>query len=225
MNTEKLEKRNDRSESLRAFQVGIGQYFVESSEGKVCYKVSIDNGTRTCSCADYGKNNGKTPDFACKHILAVMNGNGGSPKVAFLEREKPKLDERFIVNIKGKDFVTYPGLLDLAHQIGFKKMKPEVVQYPNKDNGNTAVCIAYLLAKDGREFWDVGDANPKNVNPKVVGHELRMASTRAKARILRDFTNVGMTCLEEIGDIDDVVVDDKPKPKKTTPNTKLHFNK
>lgn len=26
------------------------------------------------------------------------------------------INEKFIVNLKGKDFVTYEGLLDLAHQ-------------------------------------------------------------------------------------------------------------
>lgn len=32
-----------------------------------------------------------------------------------------------------------------------------------------------------------------------------MASTRAKARCLRDLTNVGITCLEELGDLDEVI--------------------
>jgi hypothetical protein len=223
-----LAKRDIKSQNLRVFSIDKDYYFVESSEGKICYKVHLNNGTSTCSCADFATRSIKTPDFKCKHILAAMNTNGNSQKLVEFERQR-KLDERFIVNIKGKDFVVYAGLLDLAHQIGFTKMKPEVVQYPNKDNGNTAICVAYLLAKDGREFWDVGDANPKNVNPKVVGHELRMASTRAKARILRDFTNVGMTCLEEIGDLNEVISDEKnasdkvvnfPEKAKTTTNVK-----
>jgi len=32
-----------------------------------------------------------------------------------------------------------------------------------------------------------------------------MASTRAKARALRDLTNIGITCLEELGDISEVL--------------------
>lgn len=38
-----------------------------------------------------------------------------------------------------------------------------------------------------------------------------MASTRAKARVLRDMTNVGMTCLEEPGDLNEVIGDDISK--------------
>jgi hypothetical protein len=37
-----------------------------------------------------------------------------------------------------------------------------------------------------------------------------MAATRAKARALRDFTNIGMTCLEELGDLDEAIGDERP---------------
>jgi hypothetical protein len=32
-----------------------------------------------------------------------------------------------------------------------------------------------------------------------------MASTRAKARCLRDLDNIGITCLEELGDLSEVI--------------------
>jgi lipase chaperone LimK len=49
-----------------------------------------------------------------------------------------------------------------------------------------------------------------------------MASTRAKSRALRDFVNVGMTAFEELGSLDEVVVNEssekatarKPLPRK-----------
>ena len=74
-----------------------------------------------------------------------------------------------------------------------------------KDNEQTAICKAHAKTAMGESFIDIGDANPTNCNYKVSRHLIRMASTRAKARCLRDLTNVGMTCLEELGDLDEVV--------------------
>lgn len=125
--------------------------------------------------------------------------------------QRPKLEERFIITLKGKDFVVYAGLLDLAHQKGLQNMMVEAVQYPIKDNGFEAICKATVESKTGEVFVELGDANPKNTNQMVVNHILRMAATRAKARALRDFTNIGMTCLEELGDLDNEVIgDEKP---------------
>lgn len=120
------------------------------------------------------------------------------------DKSHPRLDERFIKNIKGKDFVLYSGLLDLAHQKGLKSIHVEPIQYPTKDNGMEGICKAVVESPDGREFTEIGDASPKNVNSIIKEHVLRMAATRAKARALRDYTNIGITCLEELGDIDPV---------------------
>ncbi|MGI6457955.1 MAG: hypothetical protein ACOX5R_20370 [bacterium] len=118
--------------------------------------------------------------------------------------QKPKLDERFISNIKGKDFCLYAGLLDLAHQMGLQKLEVEQIQIPAPENDFTAICRATAVGKNGEVYSDLGDANPSNVNKMIAPHVLRMASTRAKARALRDFTNIGITCIEELGDLDDV---------------------
>jgi hypothetical protein len=124
--------------------------------------------------------------------------------------QRPKLEERFIITLKGKDFVVYAGLLDLAHQKGLQNMAVEAIQYPTKDNGFEAICKATVESKNGEVFEELGDANPKNVNQMIVNHILRMAATRAKARALRDFTNIGITCLEELGSLDEVIGDEKP---------------
>ncbi len=41
----------------------------------------------------------------------------------------------------------------------------------------------------------------------IAPHVLRMASTRAKARVLRDLCNIGITCLEELAELDEVFGD------------------
>ena len=72
-----------------------------------------------------------------------------------------------------------------------------------------------VVSKVGESFTDIGDANPGNCSSKVVKHLLRLASTRAIARALRSFTNVGLTALEELEDLNDVIgnKDYKSKPK------------
>jgi predicted nucleic acid-binding Zn finger protein len=201
MTTAETMKRSDKSNALKVFMMPEGQHYVESSEGKICYRVSRDNGNYSCSCGDFTSSIAKDPSFRCKHIMAVINGNGNIRRVDLFQA--PKLDDRFIMRIKGKEFVLYTGLLDLAHQRGIRKVIVEPVQYPTKDNKMEAICRATIESQDGQTFIEIADANPLNVNRMVAEHILRVAATRAKARALRDMTNIGMTCLEELGDFDD----------------------
>ena len=76
---------------------------------------------------------------------------------------QPVLDEKFIITIKGREFVLYAGLLDLAHQKGLKGIQVEALQYPTKENGMEGICKAIVESKDGEEYIEIGDANPKNV--------------------------------------------------------------
>ena len=203
---QEVQKRNNKAQHLRVLQAGESDYFVESEEGKICYKVSYADGKESiCTCGDYAKGSKTDPQFKCKHILAIMNSEHDFEKAHFLEKAKPKLDERFLITIEGQDFVKYAGLLDLGHQKRLTNFNVEILQYPNGQNEQTAICKAHAQTATGDIFSDIGDANPKNCNYKVSKHLLRMASTRAKARCLRDLTNVGMTCLEELGDLDEVI--------------------
>jgi len=187
----------------------------------------LDSGGNSCTCGDFAKNVKKNPSHNCKHILSVMNAipRDGIENAKFLERQVPQLDPRFITNIKGKDFVVYAGVLDLATQKGLMKLEVELLQFPYKENGNEAICRAVAVSKTGEVFSDIGDANPKNCTEKIVKHLIRMASTRAKGRALRDMCNIGMACLEEFSDLDDVIGNDASKKsanKKTAvkPDTK-----
>lgn len=122
-----------------------------------------------------------------------------APQPGNNEVPHPTLDRRFLVQLKGKDYVTYAGLLDLAHQNGLQKLTVEAVQFPTPDNGMEAILTACAVLESGKVFTDIGDANPQNTSNTVGQHLIRMASTRAKARVLRDITNIGITALEELG--------------------------
>ena len=208
MTTAELQKRSEKSQNLRVIQVDETWFYVESDEGKICYKVCfIDENQCSCTCGDFARGIKNDQSFKCKHILAVMScvPNGEQEKAQFLERRKPKLDERFITTIENKDFVLYAGLLDLGHQKGILKIDVEPLQLPTAENGHMAICKATVISKSGEVFTDVGDANPQNCHPRVAKHLLRMASTRAIARALRSMTNVGMTALEEISDFGEII--------------------
>ena len=214
MTAKEIAKRNKKAEQLKVLQTDDGQFFVESGEGKILYNVILDDEGNTCTCGDFAKNiKKKNPNFMCKHIMSVMNAipTGKVENGEFLEKYKPKLDERFLTNIKGKDFVLYAGVLDLATQRGLLKLEVELIQFPSKENGNEAICHAVAVGKNGEVFADVGDANPNNCHSMIAKHLIRMASTRAKARALRDMCNVGITTLEELADFDDVIGSNQPK--------------
>ena len=207
MTAKEIAKRNQKAEQLRVLHTDDNQFFVESGEGKILYNVSLDDEGNTCTCGDFAKNSKKDPNFNCKHIMSVMNciPTGEVENGKFLEKLVPKLDDRFLTNIKGKDFVLYAGVLDLATQKGLLKLEVELIQYPTKENGNEAICHAVAVGKNGEVFADIGDANPGNCHSMIAKHLIRMASTRAKGRALRDMCNIGIACLEELSDFDDVI--------------------
>lgn len=219
MTAKELQQRNAKAETLRVLQTEDGQFFVESEKGKILYSVIFTDEQMSCTCGDYNKTIKRDPDAKCKHILAVMNciPNGQVETACFLDKNTPKLDERFIIQIDGKEFVKFQGLLDLGHQKGISQIEVEPLQLPTSDNGHFAVCKATIIGRGGESFTDIGDANPQNCSSKVAKHLLRLASTRSIARALRAYTNSGMTCLEELADLNDVVGKTEPKlqPKAT----------
>ena len=224
MTAKEIQKRNKKAEQLKVLQTDDGQFFVESGEGKILYNVILGDEGNTCTCGDFAKNSKKNPNFTCKHILSVMNAipTGNVENGKFLEKYKPKLDERFLTNIKGKDFVLYAGVLDLATQRGLLKLEVELIQFPSKGNNHEAICRAVAVGKNGEVFGDIGDANPGNCHTMIAKHLIRMASTRAKARALRDLCNISLVTVEELSDFDDVIGNNGPRKttvKKTAQKT------
>jgi hypothetical protein len=113
------------------------------------------------------------------------------------------IDKAFIVNLRGKDVPLYAGVLDAATRAGLKSLTTQIVQIPSPENGHMAIVLATATFDDGRCFSDVGDCSPANTSPQIASAALRMASTRAKGRVLRDAINCGQTLLEELPDLDD----------------------
>ena len=73
--------------------------------------VVFNESENSCTCAEFTKNAKKDSEFQCKHILAVLNcvSSGDIVEGRFIEKTKPKLDERFIITIEGQDFVKFQG--------------------------------------------------------------------------------------------------------------------
>ena len=128
-----------------------------------------------------------------------------------------KIDSKFIIKLQGKEFVTYEGLLDVAHQLKLKSIETDLIQTPSSENQFTCIMKAVVTTEDGKSFEGYGDANPQNVNSMISRHLIRMAETRAKARALRDLTNIGMTSIEELGgeEIDAPVTKKQPVKKQS----------
>jgi hypothetical protein len=114
--------------------------------------------------------------------------------------EEFKIADEFIVDLKGKRYPVYAGVLDVASKMGLKNLEVKHLQLPTEQNGWMAVVEAIAVFEDGRTFTDLGDASPKNCSPQIATAAIRMASTRAKGRVLRDAINCGMTLLEELPD-------------------------
>lgn len=125
------------------------------------------------------------------------------------------IDQDFIIEIDGKNFIRYPGALNAAHQTArlfegsFVQKSLDLLQIPNSNNDNTAIVkVMFAIEKDGitiLEGGGLGDANPSNTNRMVSRHLIRMAETRANARAFRVLADIQMTALEELGDFDEAM--------------------
>jgi hypothetical protein len=102
------------------------------------------------------------------------------------------VNEKFTVQLQGKTFVTFEGLLNLFHENGGQKITTKLIQ------ADPYLFKAMVVGELGT-FTAHGDADEKNVNSMIARHKIRMAETRAIARALRLYCNIGMTSLEEIG--------------------------
>ena len=110
-----------------------------------------------------------------------------------------KLDaDGHIVWLNRKPFILYTGLIALAHESGLQSIEEEILEC-DWEKGRFVVR-AIVTTKSG-VFVGHGDATKFNCGKMILPHALRMASTRAKARALRDATGLAITAFEELGEI------------------------
>lgn len=121
---------------------------------------------------------------------------------------------RAIISLQGREYVTFRGLLYVAHESGLESIDVELVSWDAETR--SAICRATVKGARGT-FSDIGDASPSNVNKMIANACLRMASTRAQGRALRSYLGVGITSLEELpGD----APKEPPAPATKTPTKK-----
>lgn len=120
-----------------------------------------------------------------------------------------KFREKFIVNIKGKDAIKADGLKAVAHAKGMSLLKSHILQYPNKENMGTCIVEAELKGYDWDpinekirevEYTAIADANINNCTKMVASAYIRMAETRAFARVMRNYTDVDICAVDELND-------------------------
>jgi hypothetical protein len=171
-------------------------YYVnsETTEGRV-YQVILCGEVWKCTCRAYLRE--KLP---CKHIAQLLEDLQEAGEVTTEEEAgpplqgKPSVSSKWLKQIHGRDFILYEGLLAMAHERGLTELGGSFISVTE----NLALAYAWATFKDGRRFWESGDATPQNVNVKVKAHFPRIALTRAKARCLRDALNIGTVAVEEL---------------------------
>jgi hypothetical protein len=171
-------------------------YEVESgSQPDKWYQVFANGTVMKCSCKGY------LTQKTCKHLDTLQQylrqtEGGVEAEETGISPPGTRNLSRWIKKIHGRDFIEYQGLLALAHEQGLIELGAEFISVTPE----LALAAAHAYFKDGRKFWDAGDATPQNVHSHVKAHFPRVALTRAKARCLRDALNIGLVAVEEVED-------------------------
>tara|TARA_B100000424_G_C22889520_1_gene473206 strand:- start:330 stop:1001 length:672 start_codon:yes stop_codon:yes gene_type:complete len=121
------------------------------------------------------------------------------------------IENKWIVDVKGSQFIKFGGLLWLAKQLGLNgvETKPVLVDYDNL----RFVYEATVTGDQGRYVIE-GETNRANTNKKMVPYMRTLATTRSIVRALRLFCGVGMTSYEECDHDDNDITEPEPPQKK-----------
>jgi hypothetical protein len=104
---------------------------------------------------------------------------------------------KYVINVKGKEYLSYKGLLAYAHKNGLLNMW--IMESTINADKKTAIIQVKVQIADGLdqvlEFEGLGSSGFDGQD--YQGRFVEVAHTRAKARALRDALNINMETLEE----------------------------
>lgn len=158
-----------------------------------------------CTCVDYER----APEGYCKHRLGraiYLRASELLREPVTLDLDEPEIPAPYmknhvpaqhVVQIQGKSFIKFAGLLQMAHEKGLQDLQAD---WTYNDAG-LSLAHAVAVFPFGR-FEESGDATPDNVTKKVAPHFRRVALTRAKSRALRDALGLDLLAVEELGELD-----------------------
>ena len=112
-------------------------------------------------------------------------------------RNNLRIDERFIVKIQGKEFITYNGLLEYAKTQYGGTQKREIIEIIKSEDGKSVSARVRIVMKEGQIFEDVGTCTPQN-SKSVTSYPEELAVTRAYSRALRFGLAVDYCSQEEL---------------------------
>ena len=138
------------------------------------------------------------------------NDRGAEPGHDFIRTIEIKNKDGQVV--ERREVVSCKGLLHLAHNERLSKIRTRLLQSPSKENGDTTIVLVAVTTSRGT-FTGLGDANPRNVTPKIAIHTPRMAETRALARALRAALDIGAVAIEELEEEFSFVDTDRERPR------------
>lgn len=108
---------------------------------------------------------------------------------------KHEIDNKYIIEIKGKKYITFNGLLEEGYKQGLTDLRITELQVDWEKK--SAYCIAACKIGE-KEVMAAGSGTQENCNSMVEDHFVEMAQTRAYARCLRTILNIDMVALDEL---------------------------
>lgn len=135
-------------------------------------------------------------NFLTMKVNKPKHKEPSNEEIAANKTGSTKSKDSDVIDIKGKNYMTYQGLLKKAHEKtgGFSM---EITDSWVNEDMTMAWCKVRLSSNEGN-FDGFGSSTPDNTGQMTQTHPVEMCHTRAKGRALRDYLNIGEVMAEEL---------------------------